>query len=149
MIRRSPQEIADFFGCYIAKRNNLSLWTLYSEKPELNGDGWKGSPLMIRGDLHPSLVNVPPDHDWTHLYEPQKKDPIEVFKDIQSRRESAQHQSEVHVEKEYMIVTAHKEIDADTFAEGVMIWIRAGWKPCGGISFDKKGCPYQAMVRGV
>ena len=148
MIKRTPQEIADFFGSYVFQESDRDSFYMTKGKPV-----WNGADFVLNCDgmlslIDKSVVDIPADHDWTHLYEPQKN-PIEVFKDIQSRRESAPHQSEVHVEKEYMIVTAHKEIDADTFAEGVMIWIRAGWKPCGGISFDKKGCPYQAMVRGV
>ena len=140
MIKRTPQEIADFFGCYVAKRNNLSLWTLHSEKPELNGDGWKGSPLMIRGDLHPSLVNVPPDHDWTHLYKPNPDNKGDAYLADSPKVNN----------KEYIMVVG---ADVDELSANVSEMMNEGWIPIEDPGYakliDESAFWYQAMVRGV
>ena len=139
MIKRTPQEIADFFQCYVAQDEN-GLWYINGCKPELKIEKgyWKPqrTPDDFEINIFSILVSAPADHDWTHLYEPRKAD-------------NAPHQSEVFIHKEYRIVKAHKEINPEAFAQGVAVWLNSGWKPCGGIAFDKDGCPYQAMVRGV
>ena len=41
MIRRDPQEIADFFGCYVAQNPETGGWYLFREKPERDETlGW-------------------------------------------------------------------------------------------------------------
>lgn len=71
MIKRGPQEIADFFGCYIAQDEDGD-WYMYKDKPMRNEDRgiWVGSiddPLRI-----PYMtVEIPSNHFWKILYEPQ------------------------------------------------------------------------------
>lgn len=71
MIKRTPQEIADFFGCYVAQ-DMSDRWYAYEEKPHMERNNtWDidcGRSVSIIGD---DLFDIPADHDWTHLYEPQ------------------------------------------------------------------------------
>lgn len=88
-------------------------------------------------------------------YEPQEKQENSDNKDGAYYQDSEsfdnKHQSEVYANKEYMIVRSpsHDTDDLSMLERGVMIWMRAGWKPIGGVTFDKKGYPCQAMVRGL
>ena len=67
MRKRTPQEIADFFGCYIAQDRDGS-WYLYDEKPiEWSVYGtWSTEKAAIKIN---ELVITPECHDWTRLYE--------------------------------------------------------------------------------
>ena len=141
MIRRTPQEIADFFGCYVAETES-GFWFMIRHKPSLENGEWI-TRCGLPYDIDSNIVEAPADHDWTHLYEPQ------MVSAETAHTTEAPHLGEVYAHKEYRIVTAHKEIDSEVFSKGVMAWIERGWRPAGGISFDKHGCPYQAMVRGV
>lgn len=158
MIKRVPQEIADFFQCYVAQDEDGD-WYMYKDKPMRNEDRgiWVGSiddPLRI-----PYMtVEIPDNHFWTMLYEPRscsEKIRNSINKEASYSEKAPvsenkpDHLGEVYTHKEYRIVTAHKEIDSESFAKGVMAWVERGWIPTGGISFDKQGCPYQAMVRGI
>ena len=192
MIKRTPQEIADFFQCYVAQ-DESGEWYMYKDIPIRNNCRgiWVGSiedPLRFPY----KVVEIPSNHFWTHLYEPRKSIKSEnSVLDTRNQPETAEnsvitsdsgtnqqganyqkeadsdnkpdsyyqdspisdnkpgHLGEVYTHKEYRIVTAHKEIDSESFAKGVMAWVERGWIPTGGISFDKQGCPYQAMVRGI
>ena len=162
MIKRTPQEIADFFGCYVAQDKDGD-WYIYEKAPalELFDAMWKDGGRSAKTP-HEAFMAVPDDHDWTHLYEPQGKEgktsgkfpcsdnkSKDCYSDQAVSENKPDHLGEVYTHKEYRIVTAHKEIDSESFAKGVMAWVERGWIPTGGISFDKQGCPYQAMVRGV
>ena len=148
MIKRGPQEIADFFGCYVAQ-NEKGAWYIYANKPDMipatdHARGyWNSVNDSCSYLLYESLF-VPENHDWTHLYEPHPYSEKSADSD-----NKPDHLGEVYTHKEYRIVTAHKEIDSESFAKGVMAWVERGWIPAGGISFDKHGRPYQAMVRGL
>ena len=138
MNSHTPQEWADITGCYVARDRDRQCFDLYEEKPEINNkEGWWEDTVGNVGSIPRDLVKEDLDtYDWTTLYEPRKAD-------------NAPHQSEVFIHKEYRIVKAHKEINPEAFAQGVEVWLNSGWDPCGGLAFDKEGCPYQAMVRGV
>lgn len=143
MIRRTPQEIADFFGCYVFQGRARDNFYMTKGKPE-----WNGADFCLHSDgmlslIDKAVVDIPTGHDWTHLYEPQ------MVSAETAHTTDTTHLGEVYAHKEYRIVTAHKEIDSEAFSKGVMAWIERGWRPAGGISFDKHGCPYQAMVRGI
>lgn len=175
MIKRSPQEIADFTGCYVGQ-TATGYWFLSEEKPPLRSYGWI---TRDRYDLPDGFVDVPEGHSWDHLYEPQgnqgklkedfpcsaetadsdnkqdaysgkpadsdNKDPIEVFKGIQAR-----HQSEVHVHQEYTVVF---NMTLSSLCDFVNKHIAEGWKPQGGVTswIGENGYRtyYQAMVRGM
>ena len=154
MIKRTPQEIADFFGGYVFQGRDRDSFYMTKGKP-----GWNGADFTLHCDgmlslIDKAVVAIPADHDWTHLYEPQNITPESGIINEKSdencqKSDLCPHSDEVYTHKEYRIVTAHKEIDSESFSKGVMAWIERGWVPSGGISFDKQGCPYQALVRGV
>lgn len=166
MIKRTPQEIADFFGCYVAQ-DDKGAWYAYANKPDMipatdHVRGYWNSVDDSCSCLLYECLFVPENHDWTELYEPQGKEgktsgkfpcsdnkSKDCYSDQAVSENKPAHLGEVYTHKEYRIVTAHKEIDSESFAKGVMAWVERGWIPTGGISFDKQGCPYQAMVRGV
>lgn len=137
MKKHSPQEIVDFFDCYVAQDKD-GTWCAYSNEPvTTDDDKWgmeeEGAYIEIT-----DYVETPEGHDWKKLYEPSKPD-------------KAPHQSQVYTHGEYMIVRSPSRDtdDLSMLESGVMIWVRAGWKPIGGVTFDKKGYPCQAMVRGL
>ena len=71
MIKRTPQEIVDFFGCYVAMDRN-GEWFLYTEKPVLDDElgAWDlGEEDCEITDIT-AFITDEPDHDWTILYEP-------------------------------------------------------------------------------
>lgn len=145
MIKRTPQEIADFFGCYVAQNERSGSFKIYSEKPEVIIEdevyGVRNVWVMANKpegvfEYITSLVEVPKDHDFHRLYEPNLSE---------NPTGSAPHQSEVHTHREYIIMCADNRI---TLEQYVMDKINHGWELSGGIAVDK-GFFYQAMVRGL
>lgn len=146
MIKRTPQEIADFTGCYVAQDFDGS-WMAYEIKPTMN----KTKRYWILKDsvgamliIHSNMLDIPEDHDWTQLYEPQN---------ITQQSDLCLHQSEVYVQKEYRIVQA---LSAEELAAKVANMMENGWKLQGGVSAqplsdadDNLHTFHQAMVRGV
>lgn len=170
MIKRTPQEIADFTGCYVAQ-TATGYWFLSEEKPPLRSYGWI---TRDRYDLPDGFVNVPEGHSWDHLYEPQGKEgkTEEDFpyftetadsdnkqdaysgKQADSDNKEAPHQSQVHVHTEYCIVI---NINPVGLSERVHELISEGWRPLGGVAVEhlpksegyvEECCYHQAMVRG-
>ena len=70
MIKRTPQEIADFFGCYVAMDVDRE-WHAFAQKPEINatGEWWYCSP-GVGSYLSDYYIDIPINHDWHTLYEP-------------------------------------------------------------------------------
>ncbi len=75
--RRTPQEIADFFNCYVAMDKD-GMWCLYVEEPTIVTvikDGWRlknprrDSFLFIND----ALLSKPNPIDWRTLYRPHKE----------------------------------------------------------------------------
>ena len=155
-IKRHPQEIADFFKGYVAQDENGS-WYLFNTKPAINDVGDRWVAIGMYSFIIPTAIKTPEGHDWHTIYEPQPKDPIEVFNEIQARgNDIAPHQSEVYVNKEYCVVGAS---DFESLQKRVQNMMRSEWKPQGGIAVehlpstdgycDKDVFFYQAMVMGV
>lgn len=71
MIKRTPQEIADFFQCYVAQ-DSTGYWFVYEDRPRPSAiyELWNSS-TGDRSCIFSRLINVPAVHDWTHLYEPR------------------------------------------------------------------------------
>ena len=161
MIKRTPQEIADIFGCYVAQ-TATGYWFLSEEKPPLRSYGWI---TRDRYDLPDGFVNVPEGHSWDHLYEPQGKEgktegDLPYFtetadsdnkqdayseKQADSDNKEAPHQSQVHVHQEYAVFRAE---DIQELEAVVNESIPEGWMPTGGIVIHND-LFYQAMVRGA
>ena len=151
MIKRTPQEIADFFGCYVAQ-DEAGCFMIYSEKPEFILEdemyGVKNVWVMANKpegvfEYITSLVDVPTDHDFHRLYEPNLSE---------KPTGSAPHQSEVHTHKEYCVIK--NETPAGLSKQTTKLMDK-GYKPLGGIAigYEYGVSPrqyfYQAMVRGV
>lgn len=73
--RRTPQEIADFFNCYVAMDKD-GEWYLYSEEPRFGSYSWKSSKGLFRhmdslGFL--SFIIVTENHNWRTLYRPHQE----------------------------------------------------------------------------
>lgn len=162
MIERTPQEIADFTGCYVAQDEGGS-WFLYTRRPVIDEECacWDYcNPCEVLNIT--SFVECEPDHDWTKLYEPKAKDsdiktepscPDSADSDI---KDSAPHQSQVHVHQEYIVAESKR---AEDLAKKVNVMLDHGWKPQGGIAIEylpesdgyAEGSEifYQAMTRGI
>lgn len=154
MTKRSPQEIADFFGCYVAQ-DQAGSWFLYQDKPILINENvsfafWALSEISIL--LNEKLIDVPANHHWRCLYEPQAKDPVDVFKDVQRRKETApSHLGEVYAHKEYILFSENNPAE---LMKLVTEKLNDGWElygsPFSEASADsREWYHYQAMVRGV
>ena len=150
MIKRSPQEIADFFGGYVAQNRNGKWHLFYSSEPYMDDvyGNWEDDALGIYIDS--KLIDVPEAHDWQTIYKPQPIDVIEVFKSIQERKDSAPHQSEVHVHSEYKTITGYSLPEFDRKVNDA---ISEGWKPLSMGMFPVVPSIgtvyYMAMVRGL
>lgn len=75
MIKRTPQEIADFFGCYVAMDKN-GEWYYFEDKPKIDNIDSQWHDCNYSGDcIHIRIesINPPVGHDWTTLYEPTLK----------------------------------------------------------------------------
>ena len=145
MIKRTPQEIADFFQCYVAQNRDGS-WHMFFGRPYSTTIHWclydstEGSM-----EIDACAVDVPTNHLWTMLYEPRMQKP-----------EKPDHASEVFIHKEYVVVEGNRIQD---LSKKVNTLLNHGWKLQGGVAVEylpesdgyKEGSEvfYQAMVRGV
>ena len=148
MIKRTPQEFADFFQCYVAK-NKVGSWFMYSTKPKINeGCGWWTSDTGKDDVLIPDrFIETPKNYDWKKLYEPQDiNEKTENLGRNCQKDDLCPHQSEVHTHKEYIIVGGGD--NRMSLARTIVNNMDEGWKLLGGIAVDK-GLFYQAMVRGI
>lgn len=73
--RRTPQEFADFFNCYVAMDKD-GEWYLYSEEPRFGRYSWDCSKGLFRhmdslGFL--SFIIVTENHNWRTLYRPHQE----------------------------------------------------------------------------
>ena len=155
MIKRTPQEIADFFGCYVA-RDTDRRWHIFKEKPELRLGYYRKENTLIKNGiyLNTELINTDNVCKLVVLYEPQKTISPEPTVINAESGENCQkddlcpHQSEVHTHKEYCVVA---ESDFESLKKRVQNMMNSEWKPQGGIVVEhlKEVFFYQAMVRGV
>lgn len=168
MIKRTPQEIADFFGCYVAMAAD-GTWYITTEKPEKNTFDWKIQRYNRWHKIKDFMIDVPSDHDWTKLYEPQGKEgkteedsPYFTETADSDNKEAPysgkqadsdnKHQSQVHVHQEYDVIYAEYP---ERLSIEVTQLIHEGWKPVGGIVClppahrEDSETFYQAMVRGL
>ena len=148
MIKRDPQEIADFFGCKV-------LVNPFSEAANLNADDDSGYCI---GYLKKHTVVSCENHDKTTIiFEPQRKQRNSENKnnscsqDYTDSDNNAPHQSEVHTHREYCVIKNETPVGLSKQATKL---IDKGYNPVGGIAigYEYGACPrqyfYQAMVRG-
>ena len=148
MIKRDPQEIADFFECKVQVNqctNNVFLW-------DSSGD--------IRGCvgcLEHQIVHKSNMADGKLTYEPQKKHENSdnkdgsYYQDFADSDNNAPHQSEVHTHREYVLLG---EFSPSELCVKVSEYLEKGFKlygyPWTGPDCGRCGyIHYQAMVRGL
>lgn len=169
MIKRSPQDIADFTGCWVAQ-TPTGHWFIAKKSPLLRSYGWF-IHNENRYDLPEEVVDVPEGHSWEYLYEPQgnqgksEGDLPNSTDRAESDNKAApysekpadsdnKHQSQVHVHSEYDVVYGGYPAQLSIKVTQLM---HEGWKPLGGVAVedleekldDHRCIFYQAMVRGL
>ena len=157
MIKRTPQEIADFFGCYVLMSVSGD-WYITTEKPDKDTLNWKIQRYNRWHEIIDFMIDAPVDHDWTVLYspnygnEPHADNKGEAYYADQPESDN-KHQYEVHTQKEYKVVCYTYE---NSLNEAITSMMSEGWKPQGSIAMVYLGEIYsppimfaQAMVRGV
>ena len=143
MIKHTPQEIADFFGCYVAQDKDRT-WHLFECKPFSKYDAWWEDEGFCGIPIE-EVVDVPAGHDWTHLYEPHpdnESEPCYADKADSDNKKKP-------MRKEYMI--AYCETPADLSQEVTRL-MGKGWKPFEApfaTAYGPEFWIHQAMVRGV
>lgn len=147
MIKRTQQEIADFFGCKVQVNPYTSSANLWDANDEIK---------ECVGCLNHQLMHMSNTDDDKLTYEHQEKQENSGNKDgsyyQDSENSDNKHQSEVHTHKEYCVIK--NETPAGLSKQATKL-IDKGYKPVGGISigYEYGACPrqyfYQAMVRGV
>ena len=155
MNKHTPQEWADWTGCYVNQDKN-GLWYLHKHKPELMLEEGYWNPQKGANDFEMNifsiLISAPADHNWTHLYEPNYQKPKDsdnkpdsYYQDSPISDNKPDHLGEVYTHKEYEVVST---VSKPSLISTVNSLIEKGWKPQGGVSY-LSGLFYQAMVRGV
>lgn len=74
MIKRTPQEVADFFGCYVGNLRPY-LWSLFKKRPSYNKDfeWWETKEPDQELSISSELIYVPENCDYSILYEPREQ----------------------------------------------------------------------------
>lgn len=69
--RRTPQEIADFFNCYVAM-SGKNEWLLYEKEPCIVNDHWSSyyEIFYLGYKSNCFFLLAPEDHNWRTLYRP-------------------------------------------------------------------------------
>lgn len=73
--KRTPQEIADFFGCYVAMDKD-GLWYLYEGKPMVCEGRWKvgdTGDCRCLGYSGKFFFDIPQSSNWRTLYRPHRE----------------------------------------------------------------------------
>ena len=157
MIKRTPQEIADFFGCYVAQ-DDKGAWYAYANKPDMipatdHVRGYWNSVDDSCSCLLYECLSVPENHDWTHLYEPQSADSDNKEASCSEKAPVSEnkpdHLGEVYTHKEYRI---EHSLEIEPLNNRITYLMNRGWKPQGGINVNyspslKTASYHQAMVR--
>ena len=139
MIKRSPQEIADFCQGYVFNSCSALSWVITPDKPKIvNGEWTWDHDSILWFSLPVYALDVPADHHWTHLYEPNYQ------KETGSDNKPA-HLGEVYTHGEYQIIEGES---TPMLQYNVNHLISEGYK-LQGSPFVMNNHVYQAMVRGV
>ena len=161
MIKRTPQEVADFYQGYVFNSCSALSWVVTPDKPKIvNGEWTWDHDSILWFTLPVYALNVPADHHWTHLYEPRKSIKSEnSVLDTRNQPETAEnsvitsetrtnqqganyqkptdsdnkpdHLGEVYTHKEYCVI--RNETAARLCAQATRL-IDKGYEPVGGIA---------------
>ena len=150
MIKRTPQEIADFFDCYVVQSGEEEQsWLISREKPTRREHAWVYTWNIDVFVIGKEFFRAPEDHDWTKLYEPRNVE--QEDKQAIKTSDEATHISEVYSHKEYILIS---ENNPSELMKIVTENLNNGWElygsPFSEASADsREWYHYQAMVRGV
>ena len=157
MIKRTPQEIAYFFQCYVAQ-DGTGYWFVYENRPQPSSryEIWS-CPVGDRCCILGKLIDAHSDHDWTMLYEPYSTKPADPDNKEASYSGKApvsenkpDHTSEIYTEKEFKLIPA---FDPARLEAMISDYLNDGFTLYGNpfVVEDRKYGPMiiQAMVRGV
>lgn len=153
MIRRTPQEIADFFGCYVAQDEDLSWW-IYRNMPCIAKDSWvfsNGMTVEIDESLI-SLIEVPEDHVWTKLYSPNVSEnptgstvsEMEKVVGISEKETTKMDSAKIAQATSSYIVIYYDCLEGLT--ENVNAYLSEGYVLCGNLVVDSNEF-YQPMIK--
>lgn len=173
MIKRSPQEIADFCQGYVFNSCSALSWVITPDKPKIvNGEWTWDHDSILWFTLPVYALNIPADHDWTHLYEPRKSIKSEnSVLDTRNQPETAEnsvitsetrtnqqganyqkptdsdnkpgHLGEVYTHKEYKVLCY---TDEASLSEAVTSLMADGWEPQGSVTMVYMGEDYSSLV---
>ena len=172
MIRRTPQEIADFFGCYVAQDEDDAgrYFHAFSERPTLTTDEdfgirnvWctPGKPDCVNWFISLECVEVPEGHDYHILYEPhpayanayetheERMENARITHDTPHPDNKPDHASEVYTHKGYQLV--YSDTPAG-LSDAVTKLIGRGWSLYDSpfaMPYGAEFYHYQAMTRGL
>lgn len=145
MIKRSPQEIADFFGCKV----QVNPYTFSANLWDANDEIKEGL-----GYLNHKLIHMSNTADDNLTYEPQEKQENSGNKDgsyyQDSENSENKHQSEVHIGARYVLLG---EFNPYELMRKIDELLNDGFKlygnPFVGPETSYGYIHYQAMVRGL
>lgn len=149
MIRRTPQEIADFFGCYVAQDDN-GWWWAYENKPILVEEQWECNGMCF--EIAENPIDIPDDHIWTKLYSPNvSKNPtgstvseMENVEDISEKETTREDSAEITQAKDSYVVAYGDCIAGLTGS--VNAYLSEGYKLYENLVVDN-GEFYQSMIK--
>ncbi len=99
MIKRTPQEIADFYQCYVTEDRDYNVFKLYKEEPRLNPPDciydWDGDSFS---QIDSTDINVTPEHVWCNIYAPKS---AEIREQIMNQIEEKTRELERAFESSY------------------------------------------------
>lgn len=143
MIRRTPQEIADFFGCYVAQNGN-GYWYAYEKEPTIVGTVWESPSNSGSGMIGMDLIARSDHPDWTKLYSPN------VSENPTGSTVSKTENVEVISEKE---TTSNKDDYVLAYGDciagltgSVNTYLSEGYMLCGNLVVDGNNF-YQPMIK--
>lgn len=147
MIKRDPQEIADFFGCKVKVNPytyNVDLWDTNNDIKECVG--YMKHHLVITSNMADGKLTYEPQGNSLNS---ENKDG-HCYQDSENSDNYAPHQSEVHVHSEYKTVSGYSLSEFDRKVNDA---ISEGWKPLSMAIFPVVPSIgtvyYMAMVRDV
>ena len=83
MIKRTPQEIADFFQCFVVENRDYKVFSLYEEEPDIAPSDsirdWEGESIS---SIDPGCIDITPEHKWNKVYVPRN---VEIVEQIEHK----------------------------------------------------------------
>ena len=150
MTRRTPQEIADFLGCYIAQDVNQNWWA-YIKKPFIGDRMWFTSDGVAIANVN-FLIETPEDHVWTKLYIPNVSEnptgstvsEMENVEGISEKETAIKDSEKIEQASDSYIVVYYDCLEG--LVENVNAYLSEGYVLCGNLVVDSNEF-YQPMIK--